>query len=69
MQKPLTVWKTANSSKFLKKWDCLTTLSISSEICMWDRKQQLELDKEQLIGSKFGKEYDKAVLYIVSQLI
>ena len=29
--------------------------------CMWDRKQQLELDMEQLIGSKLGKEYDKAV--------
>ena len=28
---------------------------------MWDRNQQLELDMEQLIGSKFGKEYDKAV--------
>ena len=28
---------------------------------MWDRKQQFELDMEQLIGSKLGKEYDKAV--------
>ena len=28
---------------------------------MWDRKQQLELDMEQLIDSKLGKEYDKAV--------
>ena len=28
---------------------------------MWDRKQQLELHMEQLIGSKLGKEYDKAV--------
>ena len=28
---------------------------------MWDRKQQLELDMEQLIGSKLGKEHDKAV--------
>ena len=28
---------------------------------MWDRKQKLELDMEQLIGSKLGKEYDKAV--------
>ncbi|XP_078241725.1 uncharacterized protein LOC144586787 [Pogona vitticeps] len=29
MQKPLTVWTTANYGKFLKKWECLTTLSIS----------------------------------------
>ena len=27
---------------------------------MWDRKHQLELDVEQLIGSKLGKEYNKA---------
>ena len=31
---------------------------------MWNRKQQLELDMEQLIGSKLGKEYDKAVYYL-----
>ena len=51
MQKPLTVWTTANYGKFLKKW----------EIYMWDRKRQLELDMEQLIGSKLGKGYDKTV--------
>ena len=60
-QKPLTVWATANYGKFLKKWECLTTLCISWESYTWDRKQQLELDMEQLIGSKLGKEYDKAV--------
>ena len=27
---------------------------------MWVKKQQLELDMEQLISSKLGKEYDKA---------
>ena len=27
---------------------------------MWDRKQQLELDMETLIGSKLGIEYDTA---------
>ena len=32
------------------------------------RKQQLELDMEQLTGSKLGKEYDKAI-YIVTLLI
>ena len=29
MQKPLTVWTTANYGKSLKKWECLTTLSVS----------------------------------------
>ena len=28
---------------------------------MWVKKQQLELDMEQLTGSKLGKEYDMAV--------
>ena len=28
---------------------------------MWVKKQQLELDMEQLTGSKSGKAYDKAV--------
>ena len=31
------------------------------ETCMQVKKQQLELYMEQLIGSKLGKEYDKAV--------
>ena len=35
---------------------------------MWDRKQQLELDMGQLIGSKLGKEYDKAVYCLPAYL-
>ena len=35
---------------------------------MWDRRQQLELDMEQLIGSKLGKEYDKAVYCLPAYL-
>ena len=30
---------------------------------MWVKKQQLEQDTEQLIGSKLGKKYEKAVYY------
>ena len=37
------------------------------EICMQVKKQQLELDIEQQIGSKSGKEYVK--VYIVTLLI
>ena len=69
MQNPLTVWTTANYGKSLKKWECLATLSISWEIYTWDRKQQLELDMEQLIGSKLGKKYDKAVYCLPANLI
>ena len=47
--------------KFLKRWECQTTLSASWEICMQVKKQQLELDVEQQTGSKSGKEYVKAV--------
>ena len=31
------------------------------EICIQERKQQLELDMEQQTGSKSGKEYVKAI--------
>ena len=38
-------------------------LTVSLEICMQDKKQELELDMEQWIGSKLGKEYIKAVYW------
>ena len=40
-----------------------TTLPASWEICMQVKKQQLEMDVKQQIGSKSGKEYIKAVYY------
>ena len=61
MPKPLTVWTTANSRKFFKRWEYQTTWPASWEICMQVRKQQLELDMEQQTGSKLGEEYVKAV--------
>ena len=59
--KPLTVWITKNCEKFLKRWEYRTTLPVSWETCMQIKKQQLELDKEQWIGSKLGKEHVIAV--------
>ena len=38
--------------KFFKRWKYQTTWPASREICMQDRKQQLELDMEQQNGSK-----------------
>ena len=38
-----------------------TTLWASWETCMQVKKQQLELDMEQLTGSELRKEYIKAV--------
>ena len=61
MPKPLTVWTTTNSGKFLKRWKYQTTLPASWETCMQVKMQQLEVDMEQCIGSKLGKEYVKAV--------
>ena len=52
-----------------KLWKILKEMGIpehwpsSWEICMQVRKQQLELEIEQLIGSKLGKKYVKAVYY------
>ena len=61
MLKPLTVWITTNCGIFLKKWEYQTNLPASRETRMQGRKQPLELDMEQWIGSKLGKEYIKAV--------
>ena len=47
--------------KILKETGIPAILSISWEICMQVKKQQLELDMEQQTGSKFGKEYVKSV--------
>ena len=52
MLKPLTVWITTNWGKFWKRWEYQTTWPASWETCMQVRKQQLELDMEQQIGSK-----------------
>ena len=54
---------------FLKRWEYQTTWSVSWEICMQVRKQQLELDMEQQTGSKLGKEYVKAVYFHHTYLI
>ena len=45
----------------LKRWEYQTTLPVSRETCMQVKKQQFELDMEQLPGSKVVKEYDKVV--------
>ena len=50
-----------NKPKNLKGMEYQTTWPASWEICMQVKKQQLELDMEQQIGSKSGKEYVKAV--------
>ena len=61
MLKPLTVWITINCGKNLKKWEYQTTLPTSWEICMQVKKQHLDPYIEQWTGSKFGKEYIKAI--------
>ena len=35
---PLTMWITTNCGKFLKRWECLTTLPVSWETCIWVKK-------------------------------
>ena len=40
-----------------------TIYPASWEICMQVRKQQLEMNMGKQIGSKSGKEYDKAVYF------
>ena len=52
--------------KILKEMGIPETLPAS---CMQVKKQQLELDLKLQTGSELGKEYVKAVLYIVTLLI
>ena len=47
--------------KSLKRWEYQTIWPASWEICMQVKKQQLEPDMEQQMGSKSGKKYIKAV--------
>ena len=61
MLKSFTVWITIDYGKFLKRWEYQTTLHVSSEASMHERKQQLEPDMEQRTDSKSGKEYLKAI--------
>ena len=63
MPKPLTVWITKNSGKFLKRWEYQTTLPASWGICMQVKKKQLDPDMEQQTSSKSGKEYSKATYW------
>ena len=44
-----------------KLWKILEEMGIPDHLtCMQVKKQQLELDMEQMIGSKLWKEYNKA---------
>ena len=63
VSKPFTVWITINCGKFWKRWEYQTTWSAFLEICMQVKKQQLELNMEQQTGSKYEKEYVKAVYW------
>ena len=59
--KLFTVWITTSCGKFWKRWEYQITLSASLETCMQVKKQQLELDMKQGIGSKLGKNCIMAV--------
>ena len=48
-------------AKFLKSWEYQTSLPVYWETCMQVKNQQLEPDMEKQTGSKWGKEYVKAV--------
>ena len=60
---PLIAWITRSCGKFSKRWEYQTTWPASWETCLQVKKQQLELDMEQQMGSKSGNEYVKAVYY------
>ena len=51
-----------NCGKLLERQEYQTILPVSSETCMWVKKQQLEPCMEQLIGSKSRKDSAKGCL-------
>ena len=63
MLKSLTVCTITNCGKVLKRWEYQTILPVSLETCRQVKKQQLEMDIEQLTCFKLEKKYEKAVYY------
>ena len=53
--KPLTVWVTTNSGKFLKRWEYHNTLPVYQEICTQVKKQQFLGTVETMEWFKNGK--------------
>ena len=62
--KPLTVWITTNSGKFLKRWEYQTTWGAFWEICMQIKKQQLEPDMSNRLVPNWERSMSR--LYIVT---
>ena len=67
MQKPLTVWTTANL------WQVLKEMGLPDHLIyllrnLYEGQEATKLDMEQLIGSNLGKEYDKAVYCLPAYL-
>ena len=54
MLKLLTVWIKTNCRKFFKRWEYQTTLPVSREICMQEKKKQLEPDMEKMDWFQIG---------------
>ena len=50
--KAFDLWITINCGKFWERWEYQITWSASWETCVQIRKEQLELDMKQQIGSK-----------------
>ena len=55
---------TTNYGKFLKRWQYQTTLPVSWETCMQDKKQQLELDLNNRLVQNWERTMSR--LYIVT---
>jgi len=67
MLKPLTVWITINFGKFLKRWECQTTLPASWETCMQSRSNS----QNQTWNNRLVQNWERSMsrMYIVKLLI
>ena len=66
MPKPLTVWIITNCGKFFRRWKYQTTWPASWEICMQEKKQQLEQTWNNRVVPNWERSMSR--LYIVTLL-
>ena len=63
--KPFVSVNHHSCGKYLNKCEYQITLPVSWEICMKVKNEQLDLDMDQLTGSKLGKELTKMYILII----
>ena len=62
------VWITTKCGKFLKRWEYQTTIPVSCEMCMQDKKQNQKLEPDMESGLVQNRKRNTLRLYVVTLL-